>query len=107
MIPIAPYLTAFFEQHLVLERRRSEQTRDSYAYAFKLLLTYARERLKVAPSQLALEQLDAPLVRDFLMPWKQHGGMDRVPATPGWPRSSRSCTSCNTEYRPRWSRFGR
>lgn len=66
MIPIAPHLTAFFQQHLVLERRRSEQTRDSYAYAFKLLLTYASERLKVAPSQLALEQLDAPLVRDFL-----------------------------------------
>ena len=66
MTPLAPNLTAFFEQHLMLERQRSEQTRDSYAYAFKLLLTYASERLKVAPSQLALEQLDAPLVRDFL-----------------------------------------
>jgi integrase/recombinase XerD len=66
MTPLAPHLTAFFEQHLLLERRRSEQTRDSYAYAFKLLLTYASERLKVAPSQCALEQLDAPLVRDFL-----------------------------------------
>ena len=66
MTPLAPHLTAFFEQHLLLERRRSEQTRDSYAYAFKLLLTYASERLKVAPSQFALEQLDAPLVRDFL-----------------------------------------
>src|SRR6266849_5595302 len=66
MIPIAPHLTAFFQQHLVLERRRSEQTRDSYAYAFKLLLNYASDRLKVTPSQLALEQIDAPLVRDFL-----------------------------------------
>lgn len=66
MIPIAPHLTAFFQQHLVLERRRSEQTRDSYAYAFKLLLNYASDRLKVPPSQLALEQIDAPLVRDFL-----------------------------------------
>lgn len=66
MIPIAPHLTAFFEQHLVLERRRSEQTRDSYAYAFKLLLNYTSDRLKVPPSQLALEQIDAPLVRDFL-----------------------------------------
>ena len=66
MIMIAPHITAFFEQHLLLERRRSEQTRDSYAYAFKLLLTYASERLKAAPSQLALEQIDAPLVVDFL-----------------------------------------
>lgn len=51
MIMIAPHITAFFEQHLLLERRRSEQTRDSYACAFKLLLTYASERLKVAQSQ--------------------------------------------------------
>jgi site-specific recombinase XerD len=66
MTPIAPYITAFFEQHLLLERRRSEQTRDSYAYAFKLFLTYTSERLKVPPSRLALEQIDAPLVVDFL-----------------------------------------
>lgn len=66
MTMIAPYITAFFEQHLLLERRRSEQTRESYAYAFKLFLTYASERLKVSPSRLALEQLDAPLVVDFL-----------------------------------------
>lgn len=66
MMPLAPHLTAFFEQHLPLERQRSEQTRDSYAYAFKLLLTYASARLKVSPSQLALEQIDAPLVRGFL-----------------------------------------
>jgi integrase/recombinase XerD len=66
MMPLAPQITAFFEQHLPVERRRSEQTRDSYAYAFKLLLTYASERLKVPPSQLGLEQIDAALVRDFL-----------------------------------------
>ena len=66
MIPLAPHVTAFFDQHLLLERRRSEQTRDSYAYAFKLLLTYASERFKVSPSQLTLAQIDAPLVRNFL-----------------------------------------
>jgi integrase/recombinase XerD len=66
MTPIAPHITAFFEQRLPLERRASEHTRDSYAYAFKLLLTYASQRCKRAPSQLALEQLDAPLVVDFL-----------------------------------------
>lgn len=66
MTPIAPHITAFFEQRLPLERRASENTRDSYAYAFQLLLTFASKRLKVAPSQLALEQIDAPLVTDFL-----------------------------------------
>jgi integrase/recombinase XerD len=66
MIPIAPHITAFFQQRLPLERGASEHTRDSYAYAFKLLLTYASRRLKAAPSQLAVEQIDAPMVVAFL-----------------------------------------
>src|SRR5260370_16376241 len=66
MTAIAPHITAFFEQRLPIERRASENTRDSYAYAFKLFLTYASKRFKVAPSQLELEQIDAPLVVDFL-----------------------------------------
>jgi site-specific recombinase XerD len=64
--PIAPHLTNFFEQRLPIERRASENTRDSYAYAFQLLLTFASKRLQVTPSQLAVEQIDAPLVLDFL-----------------------------------------
>jgi integrase/recombinase XerD len=64
--PIAPHLTAFFEQRLPIERRASENTRDSYAYAFQLLLTFASKRLQLAPSQLAVEQIDAPLVLAFL-----------------------------------------
>ena len=64
--PIAPHLAAFFEQRLPIERGASENTRDSYAYAFQLLLTFASERLKLTPSQLNVEQIDAPLVLDFL-----------------------------------------
>src|ERR1700746_4131276 len=64
--PIPPHLTAFFEQRLPIERGASENTRDSYAYAFQLLLTFASERLKLTPSQLTVEQIDAPLVLDFL-----------------------------------------
>ena len=66
MTPIAPHITAFFQQRLPIERGASSHTSDSYAYAFKLLLAYASERLKVAPSQLDLEQIDAPLVVSFL-----------------------------------------
>ena len=66
MTPIAPHITAFFEVRLPLERGVSEETRDSYAYAFKLFLTYASAHLKMAPSQLAVEQIDAPLVVAFL-----------------------------------------
>ncbi len=65
-IPIAPHITAFFEQRLPIERHVSKNTSDSYAYAFQLLLTFASKRFRVTPSQLAVEQIDAPLVLDFL-----------------------------------------
>jgi integrase/recombinase XerD len=64
--PIAPHITTFFEQRLPKERGASENTSNSYAYAFQLLLTFASKRFRVAPSQLAVEQIDAPLVLDFL-----------------------------------------
>ncbi len=66
MTPIAPHITAFLQQRLPVERRASDHTCDSYAYAFKLLFEYASARLKVRPSQLHLEQFDAPLITDFL-----------------------------------------
>ena len=66
MTPLAPHVTAFFQQRLPVERRASPHTSDSYAYAFKLLLEYASERLHVRPSALHLEQIDAPLVVAFL-----------------------------------------
>ncbi len=66
MTSLAPHLTAFFQERLTLERRASVNTSDSYAYAFKLLLNFANKRLKVAPSKLGVEQIDAPLVVAFL-----------------------------------------
>jgi site-specific recombinase XerC len=66
MTALAPHITAFFQHRLPVERRASHHTTDSYAYAFKLLLTYASKRLHVVPSALSLEQIDAPLVVSFL-----------------------------------------
>lgn len=66
MTALAPHLSAFFEQRLTLECGASVNTRDSYAYAFKLLLEYTSKRLKVAPSRMEVEQIDAPMVVDFL-----------------------------------------
>ena len=66
MIALAPHVSAFFQERLMLERQASANTCDSYAYAFKLLLNYASKRLKVVPSRLALEQIDARLVTGFL-----------------------------------------
>ena len=66
MTPIASHITAFLQQRLPIECGAGENTCESYAYAFKLLFEYASSRLKVAPSQLHLEQLDAPLIVNFL-----------------------------------------
>lgn len=66
MTPIAPHITAFLQQRLPIERRASDNTCESYAYAFKLLFEYASGCLKISPSQLHLEQIDAPLVVAFL-----------------------------------------
>ena len=66
MTPIAPHISAFLRERLPQQRGASEQTCETYAYAFKLLFQFASARLKVAPSQLNLEQLDALLVVDFL-----------------------------------------
>jgi len=63
---IAPHITAFLRERLPRERRASVHTCDSYAYAFQLLFSYAGERLKVQPSELHFEQVDAPLVVNFL-----------------------------------------
>ena len=66
MTPIAPHITAFLQQRLIDELNASANTCESYAYAFKLLLEYAAHRLKTQPAKLYLEQIDAPLLVDFL-----------------------------------------
>jgi integrase/recombinase XerD len=66
MIPIAPQITACLRERLPVERMASPNTCDAYAYAFQLLFEFASKKLKVAPSDLCLEQLDAPLILAFL-----------------------------------------
>ena len=66
MTPIAPHMSAFLRDRLPLQRSASEHTCDSYAYAFQLLFQFASTRLQLPPSALSLEQLDAPLIMEFL-----------------------------------------
>ena len=66
MTIIAPHITAFLRERLPVQRGASEHTCQSYAYAFQLLFHYASERYHVNPSELELEQLDAPMIMDFL-----------------------------------------
>ena len=66
MTPLAPHVETFFRTHLASERGCSRHTCDTYAYAFQLFLSFAATRHRTSPSSLALEQIDAPLVLDFL-----------------------------------------
>jgi integrase/recombinase XerD len=66
MTPVAPHITAWLRVRLPDERAASPNTCDTYAYAFQLLFAFAAERLGVAPSNLTVEHLDAPLVLAFL-----------------------------------------
>ena len=77
MTLVAPHITAFLRQHL-----RCENTRAAYAYTFQLLFTFASQRRGGAPSDLQIEDLDAPLVLAFL---------DHIQATRG-----NGAPTCNT-----------
>jgi len=59
-------LEGFFTQRLMQQRQASAHTIASYRDTFRLLLQFAQKRLRRAPSTLALEDIDAPLVVDFL-----------------------------------------
>jgi len=62
----AELLQGFFTQRLMKQRRASSHTIASYRDTFRLLLKFAGKRLRKAPSALALEEIDAPLVVAFL-----------------------------------------
>ena len=66
MTPIAPHISVFLQEHLPRQKGASVQTCETYAYAFQLLFTFASQRLRVSPSALYLEQIDAAMIMDFL-----------------------------------------
>ena len=59
-------LQSFFTTRLMTQRKVSPHTIASYRDTFRLLLQFAQKRLRKAPSQLALHDLDASLVGAFL-----------------------------------------
>lgn len=66
MTSLAPHMEAFLREHLARHRGASQHTCESYAYSFQSLFEFAAQKLKVAPSALMLEQLDATLICNFL-----------------------------------------
>ena len=59
-------LERFFTQRLMQQRRASAHTIASYRDTFKMLLQFVHKRMGKAPSALALDDIDAPLVMTFL-----------------------------------------
>jgi len=59
-------LQGFFTERLLRQMRASSNTVSGYRDTFRLLIRYATDRLKKAPSDLALEDLEPSLVIDFL-----------------------------------------
>jgi len=66
MSPLAPLLEAFFTERLIGQREASPHTIAAYRDAWCLLLRFAHARTGKAPNQLALDDLDAPMIGAFL-----------------------------------------
>ena len=66
MTPLAPLLQNFFSDRLMTQCRVSPHTISAYRDTFRLLLGFASLRLKKAPCDLSLEDLQAELVGEFL-----------------------------------------
>ena len=68
-------LTRFFSQRLIQQRHASPHTISSYRDTFRLLLRFAKARLGKEPSYLSWEDIDAPLISDFLDDLQEHRGI--------------------------------
>jgi site-specific recombinase XerD len=66
MTALAPTLEAFFTSRLINEKGVSPHTIAAYRDTFRLLLSFAQQRTGKQPSNLELEDLDAPLIAAFL-----------------------------------------
>lgn len=66
MSTLAAHMEAFLREYLPRDRRASVHTCDSYAYAFRLFVSFAARRLHRQPSSLEIKQLDVPMVLAFL-----------------------------------------
>jgi len=64
---------SFFTDRLLRQRHASPHTIAGYRDSFRMLLHFAAQRLDKAPSDLLIEDLDAPFIGEFL----QHLEADR------------------------------
>ncbi len=59
-------LQSFFTARLLRQQQASPHTVAGYRDSFRLLLKFAKERLHKSPSQISIEDLDAPFIGLFL-----------------------------------------
>jgi integrase/recombinase XerD len=63
---LAPLLQGYFADRLMTEQRVTPHTLAAYRDTFRLLLEFVSKRLKKAPSDLDLNELNAALIGEFL-----------------------------------------
>ncbi len=66
MILVGPILQRYFANYLIAQRRLSPQTLASYRDTFRLLIQFVHAELKIEPSRLTMDQLDAEIILRFL-----------------------------------------
>jgi site-specific recombinase XerD len=66
MSALAPAMQAYFTDRLGMQRGASQNTIAAYCQTFRLLLGFAAKRTGRNPSELDIDQLDAPLIAAFL-----------------------------------------
>jgi site-specific recombinase XerD len=69
---LSALLQAFFTERLMNERRASFHTITSYRDTFRLLLIFARKQIGKSPSELTLDDLNAPFIGTFLDHVERH-----------------------------------
>jgi integrase/recombinase XerD len=66
MSTLAATLQAFFTDRLIRQRQASPHTVAAYRDTFKVLLGFAFDRTGIQPSSLGVQDLNAPLIGEFL-----------------------------------------
>jgi len=74
----APLLERFFTQRLMQQRQASPHTISSYRDTFRQLMKFVQQRLHKLPSQLHLEEIDAPLIVAFLDQLEKQQGLEAI-----------------------------
>ena len=64
---VATLIERYFTERLMRQRNVSPNTIASYRDTFRLLFRFAQARLRKSPSDLALGELDAPFIGEFLI----------------------------------------